>query len=186
MKRLLLLLSLALIVPAQLVMPSAASAHYGSCDSVDGREIRWTSNTALTSQRDYAIAQWNALGAINIAPDTASTSADLRFEDVARPDKTWLGLYSCRWARIDLIKFNLSNLIFYTDNDIKSVALHELGHALRLGHSFPGQVMGPSLQVPPVITIQSHDRADYCAQWGCPGSTTTGSVGRTNTREVLP
>jgi hypothetical protein len=63
MKRLLLLLSVGLMIPAQLLMPAAASAHFIDCDSVDGTEIRWTSNTSLTAERDYAIGQWNAAGA---------------------------------------------------------------------------------------------------------------------------
>lgn len=192
MKRTLLLLAmaLALLLPAGLLLPGRASAHFTNCDSVENstREIRWTSTTVLTAQRDYAIAQWNALGRINIAPDTPSTVANLRFEDVARPDKTWVGLYVCRWSRIDLIQFNLSNLFGASNAARQSTAIHELGHALRLDHSFLGQVMNPFLQSPPLTTLQSHDRADYCALWGfvagCPDR--SGGSGGDGYRPVPP
>lgn len=179
-----LLALLGLTLAAALIRPHRASAHYIGCDATDGGEIRWTSTTVHVTQRDYAIAQWNALGRITIAPDTASTAADVTFEDVRRPDKTWAGRYVCRWILIDLIQFNRAYTDGYSDARKKNVALHELGHALRLGHSFTGQVMNPTVST--VVTPQSHDRSDYCAQWGCGGGGGSGSSGGDPRGRVLP
>jgi hypothetical protein len=94
------------LLAAAFTHPSGASAHFNNCDATDGGEIRWTSTTVHVTQRDYAIAQWNAVGNINIAADTPATAADVMFEDVRRPDKSWAGRYVCRWIIIDLIQFN--------------------------------------------------------------------------------
>jgi hypothetical protein len=164
MKRTLLALALALLIPTMLSNPSRASAHYIGCDSVDNGDIRWGSTTTYVSARDHAIAAWNAVGGINIAPDTIWTSEDVKFVDVNRSDVTWVGQYSCNAERIRFNRFRMDPL---SDDSRKMVAVHELGHALRLGHSFPGQAMNASLSIPPVTLPQSHDIADYCGIWSC-------------------
>jgi hypothetical protein len=168
MERLLLIPAFALLLMAALLRPSPTSAHWIWCDSVDESanpgEIRWTSTTTYVAQRDFAIAQWNAVGHINIAPDNASTAADLRFYDVNRSDKTWWAKYDCI-AIPDKIKFNRARLDPESDFIKRKVAVHELGHALRLGHSFAGQVMQQGRTS--VNTPQGHDIQDYCRRWPC-------------------
>jgi hypothetical protein len=159
---------MAFALAAAFTRPSPASAHWIWCDSVDestpSGEIRWTSATTYTTIRDYAIAQWNAVGYVNIAPDNASTTVDLRFYDVNRSDVSWAGEYDCL-AIPDKIKLNRWYADGYSDARQKNLVLHELGHALRLGHSFPGQVMNASNST--VDTPQAHDIQDYCRRWRC-------------------
>jgi hypothetical protein len=166
----LLVMTLAAVLSTTLMLrPQTASAHYIGCDSVDESpplgEVRWTSSTSLTAQRDHAINAWNGVGNVNIAPDTASSAADVRFSDVNRSDVTWWGEYTCRPILVDTIKFNLANMGSLSDFMKRKVATHELGHALRLGHSITGNVMMQGFAS--VNTPQSHDIADYCARWSC-------------------
>jgi hypothetical protein len=163
-KKALLATALALaMAPSMLMRPAPASAHFNICDSVGGNEIRWTSGTSYITERDWAIAQWNAIGSVNIAPATAS--ADLRFYDVNRPDASWTAMHTCFPFFRDRIRFNSFQMDQLTPFMKKKVAVHELGHALGLGHSFAGQVMMQGLAT--VNTPQSHDIQDYCRQFLC-------------------
>jgi Matrixin len=148
-----------------LLAPSTSSAHFNSCDAVDGQTITWISTTLFASDRDYAIGQWNARGGVNITPSAPNAVADVWFRDINRPDVRSVGSFTCRpFGNVDYIKFNRFFMDGYNDVQQKNVALHELGHALGLGHSFGGQIMNAS--VSNLNTLQSHDVADYCALWG--------------------
>lgn len=46
------------------------------------------------------------------------------------------------------------------------VAMHELGHAHGLAHSFMGQVMSAFESPFAICTLQAHDIADYESLWG--------------------
>lgn len=156
----------AVIVASALSIGAAApaSAHFTGYDSVDGsgRDIHYEDNTTYDTALNHAIDEWNQLGEVDITEDTGWTNKDLKFTDVDRSDVTWVGLYDPE-SGYDLIKFNS----FYLDNDTlaqkKNVALHEIGHALGLDHSYVGQVMA-SVQSS-VTTTQSHDEADYYDLW---------------------
>jgi hypothetical protein len=67
-------------------------------------------------------------------------------------------------ARNGTVSLNNSELQGYGKALRRNVVVHEVGHALGLGHSTSDQVMWDfvtTIQVP-----QGHDRADYRERWG--------------------
>jgi hypothetical protein len=157
----------------------SAQAHFISVDSVDGCEIRDEDETRWDTERSHARNTWEARknltvtgaakndGCVDIAPDAWYTNADLEWKTANRSDVTWAGLYQNEVSADD-IHLNSYWLNQMDSCQRKQVALHELGHAHGLGHSYAGQVMQPyyDLERPGVCTLQSHDRSDYHALWG--------------------
>ncbi len=159
------LLVATLLALALAVVTTPAQAHFLGYDSVDGREIRYDDSTRFDDARQHAINVWNALGSINIAPDTWSTYADLEWFDSNRSDVNWDGLYT-NTAGTDEIYLNAFYLDSYSDFSRRAVAAHEQGHALGLAHSFSGQLMYECSTCSGVNTPQGHDIEDYRALWG--------------------
>lgn len=147
-----------------LLLPLTVSAHFLGNDSVDGREIRWEDYTAYDDARGHAINTWNALGRVNIAPDSAGTIADLEWRDANRSDVGWDGRWVAR-SGADLIELNTYFLRNYTTFKRRAVAAHEQGHSLGLAHSYSNQLMNSCSTCSGYNTPQSHDRADYFSLW---------------------
>lgn len=146
-----------------------AGAHFISHDSVDGCEIRWEDETRYDTERQWAQARWEALkgsdNCVDLAPDAWNTSADLEWKDAYRSDVSWAGLYQAEFGADDIhLNRYYMEKSWYTDCMRKWVAMHELGHAHGLGHSYSGQIMNAYVQN--VCTLQSHDIADYRKLWG--------------------
>ncbi|SEN29303.1 matrixin family metalloprotease [Lihuaxuella thermophila] len=141
-------------------VPSLVFAHFLGYSAVDEGEIRWDSSTSYTAARDHAITVWNALGKVNIAPDTLSIIEDLTFLDDNRSDVSWDGLYT-NTSGADEIYLNRYYLQKYSDFKRKAVAAHELGHALGLAHSYRPNLMYQCSTCTGVNTPQQHDKADY-------------------------
>jgi hypothetical protein len=158
-------IAFAMLLPVTLlVRPAPAEAHWTLCDSVHNNQVRWISFTSYTAERDYAAQQWNKLGVVQFVQATGASTADLRFSDTWRPDVTWAAKYSCVLG-YNYIKFNPLFMDTFPTAKRQNIALHEMGHSLKLGHSFTGQVMAPFAGL--VTTPQSHDIEDYCRQWPC-------------------
>lgn len=141
-----------------LVLSSApAFAHFLGYSAVDAMEIRWGGSTQYSTARDYAHTTWNALGKVNIAPDTATTYEDLTYSDIDRTDLIFTGRYTYYSVGSDTLQFNIAYM--GADDYAKNTALHELGHALGLAHSSSGNVMYSSNTSQ--TDLGDHDMADY-------------------------
>lgn len=150
-----------------MLSPTFASAHFTGTDAVDGGEIRWGTaegSTKWTTARNHAISTWDAMGAVNIAGDTATTGEDLSFRDVNYSDVTWSGNYDPRTGFVDVIEFNSYYFNDFTEAQRKHTALHELGHALGLDHhSIQVNVMCSGFKN--YTVLGTHDKADYNELW---------------------
>ncbi len=150
-----------------LVFAGSTDGHFNDNNAVDDYEIRWGGSTKYSTQWSYGISTWNALGEINIAPDTFWTYQDLTVRDVYSADADWAGLYDYDWIGSDELYLNkhyldddLSILPWaWQDATIKNVILHELGHALGLDHSHSGNIMHDTVNLK--TSLGPIDKYDY-------------------------
>jgi predicted Zn-dependent protease len=157
----LLNISLVAFVAVLLTSASVAHAHFLGYSSVDGNEIRWGGSTTYSTQWNAGISTWNALGAINIAPDTIWTIEDLTVSNTNAGNSGWTGLYTYNYFLADTIQLNTYYLSGNTSAQRQNTITHELGHSLGLAHSFSGNVMY-SVQTSQT-SLGTHDTEDYNA-----------------------
>ncbi len=138
------------------------AAHYVTgYSSVDGNEIAWGGSTIYSTEWTSAISTWNALGKVNITPDTIYTIEDLTVSDVNSSTGAWAATASI-WTyrsgadKIQLNKYYLSSL---SSSKRQNSCTHELGHALGLAHSISGNIM--YLAQTTQTTLGSQDTSDY-------------------------
>ncbi len=147
------------------VLTTTATAHYLNDDSVDGRELRYEDSTKWDDARVWSISRWRELGRLTIAFDTASTVTDLTFQDYNSNDGR-CGYWDGRTGS-DVARYNDRFFGGYSTTNRRACATHELGHALRLGHSYSNQMdYCPVSSCGSVFTTpQYHDRSDYYGIW---------------------
>ncbi|MFE1788093.1 hypothetical protein ACFW7J_06795 [Streptomyces sp. NPDC059525] len=154
--------------PAPCVKGEAESRSHSS---VDDGEIRYTKGSQYDVDLRHAIAAWQYAGArIKILPDRATTVNDLHFEDFSDSKSSTAGEWKFNAAPgfTDYIRFNKARMSLYTPKKRRSVAAHELEHALGLCHK--DMVKTDSLMWPGVQedydVPQPVDKANYRKLWG--------------------
>lgn len=144
-----------------LASASFVSAHFLSYSSVDAREIRWGGSTQYSSAWSNGISTWNALGKVNIAPDTIWTYEDLTVSDVYLSNESWVGKYTYYWWTTDKIQLNSYWLNRNTSAEKQNTITHELGHSLGLAHSVSDNIM--YMYQTSRTSLGNHDTSDYRA-----------------------
>ncbi len=137
----------------------AATRYLSGKSSVDGTKIAWGGTTTYSSQCSSAISTWNALGKINITPDTIYTIEDLTFKEV-NSTASWYAWYGNWTQRVgaDALYLNKAYMGSLSSSAKQSVCTHELGHSLGLAHSIINNVMYASSWD---TALGTHDKSDY-------------------------
>ena len=156
-RTLLFVATLALLLATSLWQPAPADASVLGWNCVANNKVGWLSGTNYAAERDYAIGQWEGLGQIDFVE--AGFPFNLILVDTWRSDVSWAGLTTHKLYDFCKVQFNTFYLDTYGVAKRRNVALHELGHVLGLGHSFPGQIMSPFASS--VTTPQSQDKQDF-------------------------
>jgi hypothetical protein len=126
---------------------------------------RGIDHTQWDDSRNHGISSWNALGNVDMKPDSATTYTDLDIQDYNENDGN-CGFYSNEPGADDV---NLNNRYYggYSTTQRRACTTHEFGHAYGLDHSYSDQVMDACPVCSTVYdTPQSHDRSDWHQLWG--------------------
>lgn len=141
-----------------------AATHYLlGVSAVDSKEIRWGGSTIYSSYWNSAVSTWNALGKINIAPDTIYTYQDLTISDRSKPNEIYTAQYVYYPTFSDDIVINTAKFPNISFNEKKHALIHELGHALGLNHSPSGNMM--YMYTTSQTTLSNQDKSDYYYLW---------------------
>jgi hypothetical protein len=137
-------------------------------DEEDGNEIRWGGTTQYSNAWENAVDVWNALristtSGVLISPDDILHYEDVTVSDVYDSDVDWSAQYEDYPILTDDIFLNEFFLQNNNDTQRQNTCTHELGHALKLGHSYLNNVMYFQQTNQTELGIQ--DVGDYNSLW---------------------
>lgn len=116
-----------------------------------------------------AVSTWNARGKVAIATSTSVTTTDLWVFDLNEGSSAGIASYSPNHfsdgTQNDTLKFNVYYMASSTTSVRKLAALHELGHALGLFHSYIGNIMLSYSTSTGQTTLGAQDISDYDYLW---------------------
>jgi hypothetical protein len=150
----------------------SAQAHNLGETSVRGGNIRWADGPDFKykNARGWAVKQWNRLPKVPILRDTDSTDRDLEFKMYHQVELRQ-AYYDYRPPDVDKIWFNRYQMDRFGTYDREAVAVHELGHALKLDHVPRTRywknrsIMWWDAKATRFHSWQRHDKSDYYKYW---------------------
>lgn len=131
--------------------------------AVHDRLIRWADGATPTkyiAEWSASVTAWNALDRITIVP--ATSTVDLTVTDLTSSENWWPGAYNYITKEV-IFNRPVLDAAGVTDLMRQNTALHELGHALSLLHSYIGNVMYYAISL--VTTLGRQDSWDYHYRW---------------------
>jgi hypothetical protein len=142
--------------------------------------LRWHYGSSTYSGAvNVAVNTWNALGSVDLASTTATSSdkgvVDLQIFEVSHTTGTWVGIAGLSIPsttssdELDLNSpyLNSCSGACVADDYNKVIVTHELGHSLGLDHSYYGNIMNYTSDDPPATTsLGSQDLSDFHFLWG--------------------
>ena len=170
-----LLLAVLMAVLALGVSNGTASAHDSGAraTSVNNLQLRVASTSIeYTDARDAGISQWQGRSPVNVFKSSNPTV--VFYQDNNPRGDNAVGYYTWYDGSFDQIFFIKTNIIKFNFGvyDKRWIAVHELGHALRLNHSDSNQTPFSSIMYSvhssgagQPWTPQSHDVNDVNAYW---------------------
>ena len=143
-------------------MPVADAHTRINCSAVKNRQLRVKDSTQWSDALVWAIAQWQAVGPVNVVAD--QTNPTLTVADYRSTTDGWNGYFN-NTSGCNKVMLNNHGLEQHgKPGGPRNTVTHELGHALKLGHNYGGQVMEASANS--IKSPQGHDKDDYYAIWG--------------------
>ncbi|MFF5447210.1 hypothetical protein [Streptomyces sp. NPDC012888] len=161
--------------------PAAAAAAPAACvgkwtedsrgrSSVDGSEIAYDDESSFADAVAHARKVWTAkpMTKVRVFPDGATAYADVEFRDVDSTKAPWTDIYGLWDAQqgTDVIYLNKAYLL--TTGIRRTIAAHELGHALGFCHkdhrryaTLMAERSGDMADAP-----TAQDKKNYTALWG--------------------
>lgn len=154
------------------LLPGVVSAHLQAANSVDTSlsppEIQYTKQGNWQTHQQWSLDRFDALSPVNIRPYTACCN-DLALSS----DTTDNGLCGRYWPYLpgaDIIELYDPSYQALNTSQRRACAVHEVGHALSLGHHSGGSsIMDPC----PVCSnpyyytmLRPHDTDAYHQKWG--------------------
>lgn len=120
----------------------------------------------------WGIDEWNRLRPVCIVRDTAYSIRDLAFTSNNYGDVLWVGQWQQHEYGSDIIRFNSYRMERASYNNYYGVGVHEMGHAIGLGHpsdendnAYLADYSIMYYKQSGLITWRSFDRESYNRRW---------------------